>query len=330
MSFILDALKKSDKQRSLGQPPGLDSPVEGGTGHGRGLIWATGLVLLGLVLVSTLAWREWSGHGLLGMAGIVDTPEVTAAGEDPSPGPDGAPLVESDPDPVEERGEPDAPDPAEPVVADVDEPTADRRRGRETEQADDAPAVQLPDTSRRRDHAAQREMTAEEARLAARREALERAELEAEREAEERRAELEAQEREQRRTRERLASIPDPGELEEEGTREPPESPGRRPAERPGEAAIGEPDAVEGTDDFQPDRRAYVERWELPPGVRRDLPELKLTMHVYSQDPDSRFVLVNSDRFREGEEVAPGVHLAEIRREGAILDYQQYRFLLTQ
>lgn len=66
--------------------------------------------------------------------------------------------------------------------------------------------------------------------------------------------------------------------------------------------------------------------WELPFAIRRDLPEIKLTMHVYADQPDQRFVIINNDRQVEGDEVGD-LKLIEIRRDGVVFDYEGERFL---
>ncbi|MGY6587268.1 MAG: general secretion pathway protein GspB [Wenzhouxiangella sp.] len=72
----------------------------------------------------------------------------------------------------------------------------------------------------------------------------------------------------------------------------------------------------------------YLRSWELPLSVRRNLPAMTLNIHVFSPEPDRRFVLVNGERYVPGDLVADGVRLVDIRREGAILDFREHRFLL--
>lgn len=68
--------------------------------------------------------------------------------------------------------------------------------------------------------------------------------------------------------------------------------------------------------------------WELPQGVRDSLPELRITVLVYAEQPEDRFVLIGGERLRENDEVQQGVLLEEIRREGAVFRYRSYRFLV--
>jgi len=68
--------------------------------------------------------------------------------------------------------------------------------------------------------------------------------------------------------------------------------------------------------------------WELPQSIRDTLPEIKITVLVYAEEPADRFLLVNGKRLGEKEALGDGVELEEIRREGAVFLYRKYRFLM--
>jgi general secretion pathway protein B len=65
----------------------------------------------------------------------------------------------------------------------------------------------------------------------------------------------------------------------------------------------------------------------LPYATRKGLPEITLTMHVYSADPRGRFVIVEGDRHMEGDTLGGGVTLREIRPDGMVLDFHGQQFL---
>ena len=71
-----------------------------------------------------------------------------------------------------------------------------------------------------------------------------------------------------------------------------------------------------------------ISYWELPQNVRDGLPELRITVLVYAETPSNRFVLINGQRMVEGDDLGSGVTLREIRREGAVFSYRNYRFLV--
>jgi general secretion pathway protein B len=68
--------------------------------------------------------------------------------------------------------------------------------------------------------------------------------------------------------------------------------------------------------------------WQVPQTLRDGLPEIRITVLVYAQAAEDRFVLINGQRLVEKEELAPGVVLDEIRRDGAVFSYRKYRFLV--
>jgi len=68
--------------------------------------------------------------------------------------------------------------------------------------------------------------------------------------------------------------------------------------------------------------------WEIPQALRDGMPEIRITVLVYAQTPEDRFVLINGQRLKEKEEVAPGVLIDEIRRDGVVFSYRKYRFLV--
>ncbi|KAB2899749.1 MAG: hypothetical protein F9K31_06865 [Dokdonella sp.] len=71
---------------------------------------------------------------------------------------------------------------------------------------------------------------------------------------------------------------------------------------------------------------AYPSVWELPYSVRKDLPALNLTLHMYAAVPTDRFVVVNGERHGEGDEIADGVTLVQISADGVVLEFKGQRF----
>lgn len=67
--------------------------------------------------------------------------------------------------------------------------------------------------------------------------------------------------------------------------------------------------------------------WEMPYSLRKDLPALTLTMHVYSSVPAQRFVVVAGERHVEGDTLGDGLTLREIRSDGIVLDFKGQRFI---
>jgi general secretion pathway protein B len=83
------------------------------------------------------------------------------------------------------------------------------------------------------------------------------------------------------------------------------------PASTPVDAAAA-PDRIVGLQD-------------LPADVRRELPALKLGGSIYSEDPRSRFLIVNGQTFRESDSLAPGLTLQQIAPKSAVFAYKGWR-----
>lgn len=72
---------------------------------------------------------------------------------------------------------------------------------------------------------------------------------------------------------------------------------------------------------------SQLQRWyELPQEFRNRLDLPRLDVHVYSEEPQGRFILVNLEKYREGERLASGLVLEEILPDGMVMSYQGKRF----
>ena len=76
-----------------------------------------------------------------------------------------------------------------------------------------------------------------------------------------------------------------------------------------------------------PDDRIYTQA-ELPDAIRRELPRIAYGGGSYSADKASRIAFLNGQVFHEGDTVAPGLVLKQIKQKGAVLAYKGYRFEL--
>jgi general secretion pathway protein B len=65
---------------------------------------------------------------------------------------------------------------------------------------------------------------------------------------------------------------------------------------------------------------------ELPQSVLSGLPDLSLSLHLYNADPSSRLINVKGRTLREGQVLSPGLKLEEIRPDGAVFSFRNYRF----
>lgn len=65
---------------------------------------------------------------------------------------------------------------------------------------------------------------------------------------------------------------------------------------------------------------------ELPPSIRQEVRSLLVVMHVYSAKPRERLIKTSERTLQEGDDVAPGLRLEEIRPDSLVFNYQGQRF----
>jgi general secretion pathway protein B len=67
---------------------------------------------------------------------------------------------------------------------------------------------------------------------------------------------------------------------------------------------------------------------ELPADLKASLPELKMTVHSYNDQTQSRFVVINNKMFREGQFIGTDLKVEQITQKGVIFNLRGHRFLL--
>ncbi len=117
----------------------------------------------------------------------------------------------------------------------------------------------------------------------------------------------------------------------------PPTKPGHKPSTKPAatapatvpdpfvqaEIASTAPEPAPATEEALPTLSA------LDAGSRAALPPLKLSMHVYADDPGKRFAIIDGQRITEGALLAGGV-VESIRRDGVVITINGRRLLLPK
>ena len=65
---------------------------------------------------------------------------------------------------------------------------------------------------------------------------------------------------------------------------------------------------------------------ELPESIRQEIPDMHVSLHLYSTRPDNRFVSIDDQMLQEGAYVAPGLKLEKITPDGMEFSFKGYRF----
>ncbi len=303
MSFILDALRKSDARRQQSGAPGLNSPEPPRPPRRRRRLLPGLAIALVLVAVSVTAVYLFRPDWL--PLGAGESRQARAPASEPD-----SPQVASD------TGQAEQLEPSQPPTTDT---TDDAGVAAEPEQSQAQSDQSRERRRRRRVPPSEQEQVAQQGDVVQdeppQRESAPVSAEEATKELERRMAEAASRRRE--------APEPRPGEREE--TRQP-EREASPPAEEQAPES-GSRESESGSEALNEEVAEYVRAWELPLSVRRSLPDLTLTIHVYSPDEAERFVLINGERHVAGDEI-DGARIVDIRREGAVVDFRSHRFLL--
>ncbi|MCC4118708.1 general secretion pathway protein GspB [Aromatoleum toluclasticum] len=105
-------------------------------------------------------------------------------------------------------------------------------------------------------------------------------------------------------------------------------APIRRSESSQGKSTEGTPPAPAASRK-RPDGR-ILNMHELPAAVRSSLPRLSISGFAAAPDSGKRMVVINDRLVQEGEEVVPGVTLTSAEKDAVVLDYQGYRFRAQQ
>jgi general secretion pathway protein B len=91
-----------------------------------------------------------------------------------------------------------------------------------------------------------------------------------------------------------------------------------------------EPD-TSADDMAAPREEPQVRSWfDLPQAFRNDLDLPRLDVHVYSENPQGRFIMVDLKKYREGQTLPNGMVLEEILPDGMVMSYRGERFRVNK
>jgi general secretion pathway protein B len=79
-----------------------------------------------------------------------------------------------------------------------------------------------------------------------------------------------------------------------------------------------------------PSSEIYPSLQEVRVSGSIDLPDLHLDIHVFSEEPEDRFVFINMSKLREGSRLEEGPVVSEITPDGVVLRHLGQSFLLPR
>lgn len=69
---------------------------------------------------------------------------------------------------------------------------------------------------------------------------------------------------------------------------------------------------------------------ELPSSFRRTVPDLKINVFVYSENPDERFIMTDMQKYQVGQQLESGIMIKEIREDSLVVEYKNLIFKLRR
>ncbi|MEX2498573.1 MAG: general secretion pathway protein GspB [Wenzhouxiangellaceae bacterium] len=310
MSLLLDALKKSEAQRRRGRAPTIDLTITSPSGGSRrpGIPWWIALLAVALLVAAAVWLWPWFA-GWTERNQTVDAHSTSVA--DSAGAPASGPTEDVVSPPSELNQPPETPTQAAGAQrASQPAPVAGASNERRTARADDGPDARTDSAPM----VGQQSARIEEAGVLAATRAgptqplpPARADRAGTGQVDQDGAAADAGDVEQ-------------GEMAEQAT-------ATEQAERSAQAERSEQADQEAARGRQPSRN-FIRSWELPQAQRAEFPELMLTVHFFAEQPEDRFVLINGERYAEGQQVGTGVRLVEIRRRGAVVEFGSYRVLI--
>jgi general secretion pathway protein B len=91
------------------------------------------------------------------------------------------------------------------------------------------------------------------------------------------------------------------------------------------ETTVFETQAIQQTEPIEPVFET-VDLYDLPLNVRQHIPEMNFSAHVYSSNPLQRSLVINGRFMEEGSQINSELTLSEITSDGAVFNFQGYRF----
>jgi general secretion pathway protein B len=98
----------------------------------------------------------------------------------------------------------------------------------------------------------------------------------------------------------------------------------------PYEETDGTEEAVAAAPEGATEVAGVLSQDELPEHIQQALPQLRISLHFFSNKPEARLVRINDRHLHEGDMVASELRLLEITESGVILSFRGYQFLVNK
>jgi general secretion pathway protein B len=77
-------------------------------------------------------------------------------------------------------------------------------------------------------------------------------------------------------------------------------------------------------------KQDYLYIHQLDFAIRKNIPNVKISIHIYDPEPENRMLMINGEKFAIGDSIEDLLTVYDIVPEGVILAYENIRFLLPK
>ncbi|MCB1581726.1 MAG: general secretion pathway protein GspB [Marinicella sp.] len=77
-------------------------------------------------------------------------------------------------------------------------------------------------------------------------------------------------------------------------------------------------------------KQDYLLLHQIDFAIRKNIPPVKINIHIYDPDPENRMVLINGERYNIGDSIGDVLTVSDIVKEGIVVSYENLRFLIPK
>jgi general secretion pathway protein B len=77
-------------------------------------------------------------------------------------------------------------------------------------------------------------------------------------------------------------------------------------------------------------QQKYLLLHQIDFAIRKNIPNIKINIHIYDPEPENRMVLINGERYNIGDQIESIVTIKDIVKEGIVVAYENLEFLIPK
>ncbi len=77
-------------------------------------------------------------------------------------------------------------------------------------------------------------------------------------------------------------------------------------------------------------KQDYLLLHQIDFAIRKNIPTVKINIHIYDPEPENRMVLINGERFNIGDSIENVLTVSDIVKEGIVVSFENIEFLIPK